>query len=225
MSIAFGKRRSSKSRKRRSPAEARAEILDAAEELLLETGPGDLKLKAIADRCGQRVSNVHHHFGGIADLHEALAERVIGRLVDEVQTTLLENVHAKETRLKAIDLVASVLNKPAYAKFIAWMVLSHDKAKLMQMIGRLSMVRQLIASHVKDRFPEVDAEEVTYAIIQQTICLAIGEGLVGDLLHDVLSDGKPVAGSSADRNMVAMSAVLDEFYGVSLRSLDKKQGS
>ena len=49
-------------RRRRSPEEARAEILDAAEHLLIEEGLSALTLQRVASEVGISHPGVLHHF-------------------------------------------------------------------------------------------------------------------------------------------------------------------
>jgi AcrR family transcriptional regulator len=59
-------------RKRLSPEESREAALEAARELLLETGPQAVTLKAVAARIGRTHANLLHHFGSAAGLQKAL---------------------------------------------------------------------------------------------------------------------------------------------------------
>jgi AcrR family transcriptional regulator len=47
-----------------SARRTRAELLDAATATLVETGYAQLSLRAVADRAGVPVSQIHYHFGG-----------------------------------------------------------------------------------------------------------------------------------------------------------------
>ena len=50
-------------KKRRTADEARAAILDAAERILIETGPGAIRLQHVAELVGVSHPTVLHHFG------------------------------------------------------------------------------------------------------------------------------------------------------------------
>ncbi|WP_267352075.1 TetR family transcriptional regulator, partial [Sphingomonas sp. GM_Shp_2] len=63
-------------RRRLPPEESRAQALDAARALLIESGPQAITLKAVAARMGRTHANLLHHFGSAADLQRALAERM-----------------------------------------------------------------------------------------------------------------------------------------------------
>ena len=58
----------SSTRVRRSPAEARALILEAAEELLIGGGPAAVQMRAVAERVAMTDAGVAHHFGSRAGL-------------------------------------------------------------------------------------------------------------------------------------------------------------
>ena len=59
-------------RRRRSPAEARSEILDSATDLLAEGGVAAVTVRAVAARVGMTDAGVGHHFGGRDELLHAL---------------------------------------------------------------------------------------------------------------------------------------------------------
>src|SRR5947199_358921 len=62
-------------RQRRTADEARAEILDAAERILVETGPGAIRLQQVAELVGVSHPTVLHHFGTREALVAAVVER------------------------------------------------------------------------------------------------------------------------------------------------------
>ena len=62
-------------RRRLSPEESRDAALDAARDLLLESGPQAVKLKAVSAKVGRTHANLLHHFGAAAGLQKALIAR------------------------------------------------------------------------------------------------------------------------------------------------------
>ena len=60
-------------KKRLSPEESRFVALQAAREILIETGPAAVTLKAVAGRIDRTHANLLHHFGSAAGLQKALA--------------------------------------------------------------------------------------------------------------------------------------------------------
>ena len=75
-------------KKRLSPEESRAAALDAARQILIESGPQAVTLKAVAARIDRTHANLLHHFGSAAGLHQALIES----MAEFVTTTIRETV-------------------------------------------------------------------------------------------------------------------------------------
>src|ERR1700730_12948685 len=73
-------------RRRRSSAETRTAILEAAERRLLGGGPEAIRLQEIAADAGISHPAILHHFGSREGLVEAMVPRGIGKL----QTQFLE---------------------------------------------------------------------------------------------------------------------------------------
>ena len=82
-------------RKRKSPEQAKSEILDAARLLLIEEGPDALKLARIAKKAQRSHPLVLHHFGSIEQLIRALQDKIArdirNQLLDSLQKTSLED--------------------------------------------------------------------------------------------------------------------------------------
>ncbi len=62
--------------RRLNPAERRAQILDAANELFAERGYGEVTIDDIAKSAGVARGLVHHYFGGRKEVYLALLERL-----------------------------------------------------------------------------------------------------------------------------------------------------
>ena len=75
-------------RRRRDPEATRAAILDAAEILFLERGPGDTPTSLIARSAGVTKSLIHHHFGSKEELWAEIKRRHFEQYY-EVQKQLL----------------------------------------------------------------------------------------------------------------------------------------
>ncbi len=75
-------------RKRRTSDEARSQILDAAERMLLAAGPGGIRLQQIAQEIGVAHPTVLHHFGS----REKLVQAVVTRATDRLRARLVDAV-------------------------------------------------------------------------------------------------------------------------------------
>ena len=63
-------------RRRLSPTESREAALIAAQQLLVESGPQAVTLKAVGARIGRTHANLLHHFGSAEGLQQALIARM-----------------------------------------------------------------------------------------------------------------------------------------------------
>jgi TetR/AcrR family transcriptional regulator, repressor for neighboring sulfatase len=75
-------------RVRRPPAESRRLILEAAEQLLVESGPAAVQVRSVAERVGMTDAGVAHHFGTRQDLLVALLRHGGRRLRHAVEQAI-----------------------------------------------------------------------------------------------------------------------------------------
>ncbi|KAA2257536.1 TetR/AcrR family transcriptional regulator [Solihabitans fulvus] len=95
-------------RVRRSPAEARALILEAAEGILIEGGPSAVQMRAVAQRLDMTDAGVAHHFGSRAGLLVELLRHGGRRIRDAVAQATEGWVANGETVAYLVDRVATV---------------------------------------------------------------------------------------------------------------------
>ncbi len=185
-------------RKRRTPEEAREEILLAAEALILEDGPAELKFQSLADRSNVAVSNVYHHFGGVLEIKRGLAEKVFDELTRDLMTALGEEAD-NEPRIfarKVMSRVYSVLRSERYAKLIGWIVLSTELGELEGFTRPLPAMAALIAGHMGQHLPPDTSERLAQFIIYNVAIVAVGEGLVGPAIKTALTMDEAAADGS-----------------------------
>lgn len=193
-----------RSRVRRSAEAAREAILDEAEQLLIERGPDGVKALAIAERLGVAHSNVLHHFGGIAGLHLALVERMLTTLAQEI-TALLADADPTPTAIdKAVSAVFHTLSQKGYARLIAWITLSADIIPMARMATPLGVFVATIETKLAPYLPARAAKAAARRIVHLIATTALGEGLVGPLLDQVLGGRSR---TKADLRDVALSIV------------------
>lgn len=118
-------RRARSSRPRRSAEETRKEILDAAEQRLVEGGPDALRLKQLADDVGVSHPAVLHHFGSREGLLEEVVKGAFGRLEADVIQALSELPEGgAPTALDVIERARDVLVRRGHGRAVAWLLLS-----------------------------------------------------------------------------------------------------
>lgn len=107
------------SRRRRSVEDARREILDAAERLLVERGPEAVRVQTVARAIGVTDAAVHYHFGNREGLLEALLRDVGRRMKAELAGT------GDEVDMEALlDVLDRAYRDHGYARLTAWMRLA-----------------------------------------------------------------------------------------------------
>lgn len=73
-------------------ARRRAELLDAAEEILQESGHADLSMRAVAAAAGVRLGHLQYYFPARADLVAAVLGRVLERSLERLRPSLTIDV-------------------------------------------------------------------------------------------------------------------------------------
>lgn len=176
-------------RRRRSASEARDAILEAAEGILIERGPVELKIQQIAGAAGISVSTTHHHFGGISEIQAALAKRMIARLVSELSDILEDGGLTDDTAARqAIQKAYSIVASPRHARLIAWLFLTSDAAKLLDLATPLDAIHRMVTDRlVADGVQEL-AEARASSVILRFASHAIGEALVDSVISPLLPD-------------------------------------
>lgn len=112
-----------KPRKRRSADEARAAILDAAETMLRDVGPGGMRLQEIAKKVGVSHPTVLHHFGS----REALLEAVVARAMESIRSGLFEAIMASEGTediTKLLETVSARMKASGRARTFLYLALA-----------------------------------------------------------------------------------------------------
>jgi AcrR family transcriptional regulator len=72
-------------RRARQREEARRAILDATEQLLIQSGGFDFSIRSLGKRCGYSAPTVYHYFGDKDGLIDALLEERVAGLADAIE--------------------------------------------------------------------------------------------------------------------------------------------
>lgn len=195
-----------KARRRRSPEEAKLEILDAAETVLLNFGPTELKFQAIAAQAGLSASNVHHHFGGAAEIKRALIDRMLRHLASELASALAESTReAREARIESsLRTAYRIISTERYAKMIAWLALSARTDQIVELKEPIEIIKTLVTKELAQVMPTEKAARAAPEIVFQVAITAIGEGLIGKFLVPALGEER----SDFDTSKLLLEMVL-----------------
>ena len=177
-------------RRRRSAAETRSAILEAAERRLLGGGPEAIRLQEIAADAGISHPAILHHFGSREGLVEAMVLRGIGRL----QEQFLEGwPSAKEPDIEGVlDRFYEVASRRGIARMLAWLILSGQGNRTMTpgvfkpAAERMHAGRVRRALNEGRRSPEL--EETLFAATHLFI-LVLGDSLFGPSVRRAIGLG------------------------------------
>ena len=161
-------------RRRRSAAEARAEILAAAEHLLTVEGASALTLKRVAQEVGISHPGVLHHFRSVELLGEALHARLSAQIRDDL--LLLFEREAGVDRVAAMQRAMEALSDPKKGRLLAWLVSTGREPFPDASDEGLRRVAEALT------LPGQDAGEVRYKLMLVVLSM-VGESLVGDAVR------------------------------------------
>ena len=200
MSIAITRRGK---RQRRTPEEARRLILEAAQALIVTTGPEGLRLQDIAAAAGISHPLILHHFGSREGLVRALTRQAVAELRDKLVAAMASSEYSVEEQL---DRVFNAF-RDGLAQRLAWLatVDPGSGTEGNQLIMR-DIADTLHARRVARAPPGVAiTRDDTDALIHLVATAAFGDALYGVQLRR--SAGLP-ATSETDRSFRLWLAAL-----------------
>lgn len=104
-------------RKRRSPEQARHEIMEAAKKVLIAQGPDALKISNIAKQAGVSHPLILHHFGSTDGLIVSLQNKIARDIREQLLHTF-QNISIEQ----GISQVLGDLSSPTNARLMAWLI-------------------------------------------------------------------------------------------------------
>lgn len=113
----------------------REQLIEAGVALLAEAGWPGVTTRALAERADANVGLIHYHFGGLPDLHAAIAQKAAEEVIGPVLDALMqvEDLHAAldalgdlvpattdaaRTSRLAVELVAGGLRNPVLGEVL-----------------------------------------------------------------------------------------------------------
>jgi len=116
-------------RRRRSVEDARREILDAAERLLIEGGPDAVRVQTVARSVGVTDAAVHYHFASRDGLLDALLRDVARRMKGDLAEILRHWDDSDVDLGSLLALLDDTYRTRGYARLTAWMRLTGWRPK------------------------------------------------------------------------------------------------
>lgn len=109
-------------RRRRSPDQARSEILAAATDLIAERGPDAVTLRQVGEAAGVTHGLVTHYFG----TYETLVQAVLQRANEQRRRRIRDRIRADDGIAYAdrvMDVLFEVITDQQYVRLWAWAML------------------------------------------------------------------------------------------------------
>lgn len=173
-------------RRRRSAADAKRAILDAAEARVASGGPDSVRLQEIAADVGLSHPAILHHFGSREELLHAVTERALTALRADLLATLSGADAAHIDVAAQIERVFEALGH-GQARLMAWFALAGAPPRrapdqqfdfFIREIATLVHRRRVAHYAAADR-PAPAAADTLFAILLTTLAL-LGDALLGD---------------------------------------------
>ncbi|MEZ5710469.1 MAG: helix-turn-helix domain-containing protein [Blastomonas sp.] len=183
-------------KKRLSPEESRTAALIAARELLIETGPQSVTLKAVATRIGRTHANLLHHFGSASGLQKALAEYLAGSICETIGAAVMKSRSGEGNVREIVDLAFDAFDKEGAGALASWMLLSGNEDALDPIV---ESIHQLVDDLAMQGHEDITMHEDTLALC----IMALGDALLGAQLAASLGLPRDTARGMAEKQLMA----------------------
>lgn len=170
-------------KKRLTQEQSRLAALEAARQLLIDTGPQSVTLKAVSQRVGRTHANLLHHFGSASGLQKELASY----LTNSVCSTIADAVRASRAGIgsarEVVDLAFDAFDREGAGALVSWMLLTGNEDALNPVIETIHQIVDELAAEEQER--GVDINVIHEETLTLTL-LALGDALVGKQLRKAL---------------------------------------
>lgn len=182
-------------KKRLTPEESRLAALQAARQLLIETGPQSVTLKAVATRIGRTHANLLHHFGSASGLQKALAGYLAGTICETIGEAVLKSRAGEGSPRDIVDLTFDAFDKEGAGALASWMLVSGNEDALDPIVEKIhALVDELGEGGHEDRALHRDTFEL--------VLLALGDALMGRQLTGSLELSRVTARDIAEQRLI-----------------------
>ncbi|HEY0412259.1 MAG TPA: TetR family transcriptional regulator [Allosphingosinicella sp.] len=189
----------STARLRLSQEESRAAALEAARELLLESGPQAVTLKAVGGRIGKTHANLLHHFGSAAGLQAELARYLAERVTSHIGEAVERARHGEADPREVVDRTFDAFGQEGAGALAAWMILSGNRNALDPVLDAIhGLVDRLREGHEDRPVPELTL---------WLVLAALGDSLLGGPMASALGLPPEKARELATRQLIASSGL------------------
>ena len=168
--------------------------LAAARDLLIETGPQSVTLKAVASRIGRTHANLLHHFGSASGLQKALAGYLSDEVCGLIAQAILKSRTGEGTVRDIVDLTFDAFDKQGAAALWSWMMLTGNEDALDPIVDA---IHALVDDIGEEGHEDREMHEDTLALV----LMALGDALIGERLSGSLDLARNSARDMAERQL------------------------
>jgi AcrR family transcriptional regulator len=177
--------------RRLTPEASRLAALEAARELLIETGPQAVTLKAVAGRIGRTHANLLHHFGSASGLQRDLAEYLTNGVCVTIGKAVYQMRDGDMSPRQLADLIFDSFDSEGAGALASWMLLSGNEDALNPVV---EAIHRLVDEIADDDPADASLHELTLELV----LIALGDALMGGPLSASLGlpreTGREIAG-------------------------------
>ncbi len=166
-------------KKRLSPEESRSAALEAARQILVETGPAAVTLKAVAARIDRTHANLLHHFGSAAGLQKALAAYLAETVCATIGKKMAESPPGERNVREIVDLAFDAFNEGGAGALATWMAATGNDDALDPIVDA---IHKLIDGMSPDAHEKRLMHEDTLALV----LMALGDAQLGGPMAEAL---------------------------------------
>ena len=185
--------------RRLSPEASRLAALEAARELLIETGPQAVTLKAVAGRIGRTHANLLHHFGSASGLQRDLAEYLTNGVCVTIGKAIHQMREGTMSPRQLADLIFDSFDRDGAGALASWMLLSGNEDALNPVVEAIHRLVDEIAE-------EGHADDSLHELTLELVLIALGDALLGGPLSASLGLPRETGREIAGRKLAASVA-------------------
>lgn len=176
-------------RVRRTPEEARATILDAAERVFARYVPDEVGLKEVAEAARVSLALVHHYFGSYDALVEATLERRIEGVRARIMAKLVDVAFAPEGDPMLLRALVELVSEPVTLRLWLWSSL-RGRAKPADLFAARAQGLARIVDGIEKRIdaagaPPPPRDALEFSVLA-AIGMAVGLATLGPAMHAAL---------------------------------------
>ncbi len=189
--------------RRLSPQASRQAALEAARQLLIETGPQAVTLKAVATRIGRTHANLLHHFGSASGLQRDLAEYLTKAICTTIGVAVSQVQGGEMPPRRLADLIFDSFDQGGAGALASWMLLSGNEDALNPIVDTIHALVDEIADEGHEN---TQLHELTLELV----LLSLGDSLMGGPLSQSLGlsreAGREIAGRRLEQSLAEWHA-------------------